>query len=135
MRLFALALPLTAALVLAGTAAAAKPTTGFTGTPQFFSTPSADSIHRDVSLTVTFIHRARVAVRVTATVNGVVGPTFTAATFRGAGSDSYTWTILGTDECFPPLPGDEISYSVQLVQMHGRHEAGVVDEITQTFHA
>ena len=136
MRLFALALPLAAALLLAGTAAAAKPATGFTGSPAFVSTPSADSIHRDVSLTVTFTHRAAVEVRVTITIHGVVNGPFTAF-YRGVGSESLTWETTGIPDCVPGgiAPGDEVSYSLQLVQTHGHH-AAVVDEITtDTFHA
>lgn len=137
MRLFTLALPLAAALVLAVPATAARPpsTTGFTGTWHFDSTPSADSIHRDVTLTVPFTHKGAVVVRFMITANGVVNGPFTSATFRGNGSGTFSWLIPGTDECFPPLPGDTISYQLQLMQVQGpRHEGAVLDELeTDTF--
>jgi hypothetical protein len=69
---------------------AARPTTEFTGSPGFVSTPSAgDSTYREVSLKVTFTHQGTVAVRVTATIKGVTYDPMT-ATYRARGSDSLT---------------------------------------------
>jgi hypothetical protein len=130
MRLFTLALPLAAALLLAGTASAARPTTEFTGTPQFTSTPSAaDPGLRDVSLTVTFTHQGPIEVKLVATVGGNVWPPLTAIV-RGATS-SHTWTFYGTDKGVPGgiVPGTQISYSVQLVQMRGLQEGNVLAEL------
>jgi hypothetical protein len=134
MRLFTLALPLAAALVLAVPATATRPpsaTTEFTGTPDFVSTPSADGIHRDVTLTAPFTHKGSVAVQLTITANGALHGPFTSRTYRGVGSETFTWSITGTDGCFPPLPGDTISYHLQLVEIRGPSHAGaVLDEIT-----
>jgi hypothetical protein len=132
MRLFTLALPLAAALVLVVPATAARPTTTATkfGTPVFVSTPSADGIHRDITLTVPFTHQGPVAVRQTITANGVVSGPDIAANYRGTGSDTFRWSILGTDGCFPPLRGDTISYHLELINSKG----AVLDQITtQTF--
>jgi hypothetical protein len=93
MRLFTLVLPLAAALVLALPATAARPpttATGFTGTWHFTSTPSADGIHRDVTVAVPFTHKGAVVVGFTITANGVDNGPFTSATFRGNGSDTFT---------------------------------------------
>jgi hypothetical protein len=136
MRLFTLALPLAAALVLVVPATAARkppptPTPTAFGTPAFAYTPSADGIHRDITLTVPVTHQGTVAVRMTVTANGVVNDLGTAATFRGTGSDTFKWSILGTDGCFPPLPGDTVSYHLQLVEVHGLwREGAVLDELT-----
>jgi hypothetical protein len=62
-------------------------------------------------------------------VNGIVGPLDTVANFRGLGSESFTFTIPGTDKCWPPLPGDQVFYTVQLIQTRG-HQTVVVDELT-----
>ena len=134
MRLFTLALPLAAALMLVVPATAArKPPRTPTkfGTPVFVSTPSADGIHRDITLTVPFTHAGPVAVGLTITANGVVNDLGTAATYRGTGSDTFSWSILGTDGCFPPLPGDTVSYHLHLIEMHGMwHDGAVLDELT-----
>lgn len=117
MRLFTLALPLAAALVLVAPAIAGRPsatTTTKFGTPVFVSTPSADGIHRDVTLTVPFTHQGTVGIRLTITVNGVAHYLGTAATYRGSGSDTFRWLVPGTDSCWPPLPGDTVSYRLEL---------------------
>jgi hypothetical protein len=133
MRLFALALSLGVALVLAATGTAAAPTTAFTGSPQFHSQISADLIHRDVSLTVTFTHRSKVEVQVTPIVNGVVGCPQT-ATFRGTGGDTLTASWSGADAGIGA--NDEVLFSLQLSRLHGLHPTGAVVTITsQTFHA
>jgi hypothetical protein len=132
MRLFALALPLIAALVLAVPATAAKPTTEFTGPAVFTSTPSADSIHRDLTLTVPFTYHGTVAVEMTITYNGeVVGPIWS-ATYRGHGSTNFTWLIPGTDD-IAPVPGDTISYYLQLVQTPGPNTVVLDDLQTATY--
>lgn len=133
MRLLTLALPLIAALMLVVPATAARPPKvqpGFTGTPAFLSVPAADSIHRDVTVTALFTHKGTVTVRFTITFNGVVGDPMTSNTYRGSGSDTFTWLIPGTD-CLEPEPGDTVSYELQLIGPKG----GVLDEITtDTFH-
>ena len=138
MRLFALVLAMAAALVLAGAAVASKPAkmaTGFTGTPVFTSMRSPDGIHRDASLTVTFTHRTTVGLRIQATVvNGPVGPLDDWGTYRGVGSESFTFTITGTDQCWAPLPGDKVFYTVQLTQTRG-HQTVVVAELTTETYA
>lgn len=134
MRLFTLALPLAAALVLVVPATAARPPTTTTtkfGTPVFVSVRSADGIHRDVTLTVPFTHQGWVSIRTTITVNGVVHNLGTAASYRGSGSETFRWSILGTDGCWPPLPGDTVSYHLELISvLKGTSTGTVLDQIT-----
>jgi hypothetical protein len=120
MRLFTLALPLAVALVLIAPATAARPPTTTTmkfGTPAFVSTRSADGIHRDVTLTVPFTHQGWVSIQATITVNGVVHDLGTAASYRGSGSEIFRWLVPGTDRCWPPLPGDTVSYHLELISV------------------
>lgn len=136
MRLFTLALPLAAALVLVLPANAARPpkvTTHFSGTPVFVSTPSADSIHRDVTLTVPFTHKGTVAIQFTITFDGVAGDPGASRIFSGIGNETFTWSIPGTD-CLAPEPGDTVSYHLALVTVvrgpHGWSPGTVLDELT-----
>jgi hypothetical protein len=137
MRLFTLVLSLAAALVLAVAAATAarptKPTTGIIST-QFASTPSPDSIHRDVSLTVTLTHSGLVNVRVTPIIHGVDGgPIVT--TFGRTGTETFTFGWCGTDPDRNLLPGHAISFRVELFTTRGLHEVPVQTVTTETFYA
>lgn len=124
MRLFTLVLSLAAALVLVVSAnAARKPpptaTTEFTGAPVFVSTPSADGIHRDLTLTVSFTHKGTVGFRFALTFNGVTNSDSGLwRTYRGSGSDTVTVSLPETD-CLAPEPGDTISYHLELISPKG----------------
>ena len=134
MRLLALALSLAAALILVVPANAAKrpPAPTKFGTPVFLATPSPDGIHRDTTLTVPFTHQGSVTVRMTITVNGVAHYLGSGLIYQGTGSATFTWRILGTDGCWPPLPGDTVSYHLELVQVQGagRYAGAVLDQLT-----
>jgi hypothetical protein len=124
MRFLTLALSLAAALVLVVPATAARPPTPTTttpkfGTPLFVSTVSPDGIHRDTTLAVPFTHQGTVAIHETITVNGVFRDLGVCGSYRGTESETYTWRIPGTDGCWPPLPGDTVSYYLELLSSKG----------------
>ena len=68
----------------------------------------------------------------TITVNGVAHYLGSGLIYQGTGGATFTWRILGTDGCWPPLPGDTVSYHLELVQVQGagRFEGAVLDQLT-----
>lgn len=137
MRLFTLALPLTAALVLALPATAArapKVTTEFTGTPVVtWKTFAGDPRLRDVTITAHFTHSGPVGVQVGGTVNGVfTDPGPIAKMYQGTGSETFTWVVPGNDTVIPGgiVPGTKISFTLQLVKLGARGHTTVLNEIT-----